>query len=129
MSESTLKPFHESIVDAINRAEGEGVAVAYALAELIKGTKIPKGHDAIIEAWSTRVARERRDKGWAYGNLGIPESVKAQKAAAERPETCHPSHETRSSDASTYDVVCKNCGATDVVPGGWGKLAEPCPEA
>lgn len=41
--------------------------------------------------------------------------------------TKHPSHKTRSSDASTYDEVCVNCGETDVVPGGWGKLAEPCP--
>lgn len=39
----------------------------------------------------------------------------------------HPSHETRfSMDASTYDEVCVNCGATDKVPGGWGLLAEPC---
>lgn len=38
----------------------------------------------------------------------------------------HSSHETRSSDASTYDEVCIKCGATDVSGGGWGKLAEPC---
>lgn len=40
----------------------------------------------------------------------------------------HPSHKTRTSlDASTYDEICEVCGATDEVPGGWGKLAEPCP--
>ena len=40
----------------------------------------------------------------------------------------HPSHDTRFSfDASSYDEVCKNCGATDIAGGGWGKLAEPCP--
>lgn len=40
----------------------------------------------------------------------------------------HPSHVTRiSMDASTYDEICVNCGATDEVPGGWGRLAEPCP--
>ena len=40
----------------------------------------------------------------------------------------HPSHQTRFSfDASTYDEVCELCGNTDKVPGGWGKLAEPCP--
>ncbi len=40
----------------------------------------------------------------------------------------HPSHVTRFSfDASTYDEICVNCGETDQVPGGWGKLAEPCP--
>jgi hypothetical protein len=30
-------------------------------------------------------------------------------------------------DASTYDVVCRNCGHTDQVPGGWGELVYPCP--
>lgn len=40
----------------------------------------------------------------------------------------HPSHVTRFSfDASTWDEMCVNCHATDQVPGGWGKLAEPCP--
>lgn len=43
----------------------------------------------------------------------------------------HPSHVRRvSMDASTYDEICVNCGATDEVPwGGWGRLAEPCPNA
>lgn len=39
----------------------------------------------------------------------------------------HPSHVTRISDASTFDEICVNCGATDQVPGGWGSLAKPCP--
>lgn len=40
----------------------------------------------------------------------------------------HPSHKTRFSwDASTYDEICELCGATDMVPGGWGELAFPCP--
>lgn len=40
----------------------------------------------------------------------------------------HPSHVTRiSMDASSYDEICVNCGATDEVPGGWGALALPCP--
>lgn len=39
----------------------------------------------------------------------------------------HPSHLTRTSmDASSYDEICVNCGATDQVPGGWGALAWPC---
>lgn len=38
----------------------------------------------------------------------------------------HPSHKTRTSDASTYDEICVNCGATDQVPGGYGSLAYPC---
>ncbi len=39
----------------------------------------------------------------------------------------HPSHVTRFSDASTFDEICVNCGAHDEVPGGWGRLADPCP--
>ncbi len=39
----------------------------------------------------------------------------------------HPSHVTRYSDASSFDEICTNCGATDMVPGGWGQLALPCP--
>lgn len=39
----------------------------------------------------------------------------------------HPSHVTRFSDASTFDTICVNCHHTDVVPGGWGALARPCP--
>ena len=40
----------------------------------------------------------------------------------------HPSHKTRYSDSSYYDEICIHCGATDIVPGGWGKLADPCPK-
>lgn len=39
----------------------------------------------------------------------------------------HPSHVTRISDASTFDEICINCGAHDIVPGGWGELVNPCP--
>ncbi len=39
----------------------------------------------------------------------------------------HSTHRTRFSiDASTFDEICELCGATDK-PGGWGRLAEPCP--
>jgi hypothetical protein len=41
----------------------------------------------------------------------------------------HPSHVTRFSDASTFDEICVNCGAHDEVPGGWGMLVHPCPNA
>lgn len=40
----------------------------------------------------------------------------------------HPTHKTRFSDASTFDTICVNCGATDVAPGGFGQLAFPCPK-
>lgn len=38
----------------------------------------------------------------------------------------HPSHVTRMTDSSVCDERCVNCGATDDVMLGWGKLAEPC---
>jgi hypothetical protein len=40
----------------------------------------------------------------------------------------HASHVTRFSDASSFDEICVNCGATDEVPGGWGALGNICPE-
>ncbi len=45
------RPFHESIVDAIRHASGSELK---CLATLIKSTKVPKGHDEIIEAWNER---------------------------------------------------------------------------
>lgn len=44
-------------------------------------------------------------------------------------DRCHPSHKTRSSDASTFDEICVNCGARDIAGGGWGNLRFPCKEA
>ena len=42
-------------------------------------------------------------------------------------DVLHQSHSTRFSfDASSYDEICVNCGATDQVLGGWGDLAKPC---
>lgn len=42
-------------------------------------------------------------------------------------DKCHPSHVTRVSiDSSSYDEICINCGATDMVIGGWGELRFPC---
>lgn len=42
------------------------------------------------------------------------------------PDRPDPSHVTRSSDASTFDEICVNCGARDVAGGGWGTLRIPC---
>ena len=44
----------------------------------------------------------------------------------EWPDELHPTHITRISDASSFDEICVNCGATDIAGGGWGKLKEPC---
>jgi len=45
----------------------------------------------------------------------------------EWPDELHPSHITRISDASSFDEICVNCGATDITGGGWGGLRKPCP--
>jgi hypothetical protein len=43
------------------------------------------------------------------------------------PDTQHESHKSvRFSDASTFDFICDDCGATDNVTGGWGLLRKPC---
>ena len=43
------------------------------------------------------------------------------------PNVCHESHKNvRSSDASTFDMICDDCGATDHAKGGWGNLGKPC---
>lgn len=81
---------------------------------------------AFLSVAADRIAALRQSKPQALpdgcgGGTAMTVSPKAQVK--------HPSHVTRSSDASTFDEVCVNCGATDQVPGGWGKLAEPCPVA
>lgn len=43
------------------------------------------------------------------------------------PDRIHESHKSvRSSDASTFDFICDDCGSTDDVTGGWGTLRKPC---
>lgn len=45
----------------------------------------------------------------------------------EYPNKKHESHKSVcSSDASTFDLICDDCGATDDVMGGWGTLRKPC---
>lgn len=44
-------------------------------------------------------------------------------------DECHSSHVTRSSDASSYDFRCINCGATDEAGVGWGRLRFSCPKS
>jgi hypothetical protein len=41
------------------------------------------------------------------------------------PDKLHPSHETRISDASSFDEICIHCGMTDRL-GSWGNLRFPC---
>lgn len=57
----------------------------------------------------------------------IKEYRDAAKPKEEWPNQKHESHKAvRSSDASTFDFICDDCGATDDVAGGWGHLRKPC---
>jgi hypothetical protein len=57
----------------------------------------------------------------------IKEYRDAAKPKEEWPNRKHESHKSvRSSDASTFDFICDDCGATDDVAGGWGTLRKPC---
>ena len=68
------RPFYETIIEAINACFEP--AEFLCLIDLIKNTKIPENHDAIIEAWKTRMDI------FGYNHYGVPDSVAAQKPAA-----------------------------------------------
>ncbi len=65
------RPFYETIIEAINACFEPKEFMC--LIDLIKNTKIPGNHDAIIEAWKTRMDT------FGYKHYGVPESVAAQK--------------------------------------------------
>ncbi len=50
---------------------------------------------------------------------------KKKKDNEMTPGRVHPTHETRFSDASSFDEVCMLCGKTNQVPGGPGDLQYP----
>ncbi len=68
---SSLKPYHESVVDVINQAQVHELDI---LASLLKATKLPKGHEEVAEAWNRRLA----DLG-GNDEAGVTEAVLAQK--------------------------------------------------
>ena len=84
-----LRPFHETIVDAIRNC-GTSHAMLFAIFPLIKATKIPAGHDEIIEAidyffvfaGAQKFARDIRE---VKASL-LAQKVTAQQKAAAKPE-------------------------------------------
>jgi len=74
--EKKKRPFHESIVDAISTASS---AELESLATLIKATKIPKGHDEIVEVW-----KKRTGEMCMGDDLGVPADILGQKQVADR---------------------------------------------
>lgn len=87
MSEDiVLKPFHESVVNIINgvgtdKAPFTNYEMMRVLAVLLKATKIPKGHDQIIEAWKAQSQRFGLND-----DLGVVGSILAQQKTAEEAE-------------------------------------------
>ena len=81
MSETKIRrPFHETIVEAVHKASDEQME---CLAEIIKTTKIPKGHDEIAAAWSQR----RSELNWGEDkSLGVRVNLLEQKQEAVEKE-------------------------------------------
>ena len=84
---SNLRPFHETIVEAIRVCGPASSGRIFILTRLIRDTAIPKGHDQILAAideyfdfpGSTKYARDIRE---------VKESLLAQKAAVHaKPDT------------------------------------------
>jgi len=72
------KPFHESIIDTINEARSNTEMEAIGM--LLTTTIIPKGHEAIIAAWTKRC----REMSWSTGNISyIEESLMSHKRELE----------------------------------------------
>lgn len=81
MEQTKLRPFHETIVDAIEHLWSSDEAVV--LAGLIKGTKIPKDHDKIAATWKRKLG----EFGQSEDCLDVPASLLAQKQVAEAERT------------------------------------------
>lgn len=77
---SERRPFHEVIVDTIRSFTSpvtDRVFITF-LAGLIKQTKIPKNHDAIIKEWKDFMDRTSRMDFW-----GVIDDLVLQKQEAE----------------------------------------------
>lgn len=46
-----IKPFHEAVVESIKSIDVERGLIVIAFGNLLKGVKLPKGHDEIVAAW------------------------------------------------------------------------------
>lgn len=78
-----LRPFHETIIDAINECSNPSTGEIIHLFRLIKITKIPAGHDDIMVAIYRYFSFPGASK-WAGDIREVKESLLAQKAEAEQ---------------------------------------------
>lgn len=74
------KPFHESIVDAIN--DCRTIDKLEVFARLVLDTKIPQNHKKILDAFNRKGAELR----WSYSFLKdlLKEKLSIEKAEAEK---------------------------------------------
>lgn len=79
----TTRPFHETIVDAIQRCPGPSSREFLLLFQLIKDTKIPKGHDEIIAAIDKFFDFPGAGK-WTRDIREVKESILEQKQASAK---------------------------------------------
>lgn len=107
------------------RAEWSNEALLFELANIIK-PNLPWADDHFLE----RIGGDPLNPGVQWANWPWASSADRHRADPHKDwdgKGPHPSHlSVRSSDASTFDSICDDCGATDQVPGGWGKLTKPC---
>lgn len=84
---SERKPIHESIIPAINAASVNTCEELLLLGKLIQATKFPANHDAILDAWKTRVAvyisGDRDHTEADVYSRGVVRSLLDQKKEAE----------------------------------------------
>lgn len=73
------RPFHQTIIDTIARVPVYNLPI---LAELIRETRIPHGHDQIIEAWQKKTAGLMLDEG-GFG-FDVVADILAQKQESRR---------------------------------------------
>jgi len=84
IGQKEFRPFHETIIAAINRCPGPANREIFRLFVLIKETRIPKGHDEIIAAWQKKEGRV----GWNLERLVadlLEQKKEAEEKAARRP--------------------------------------------
>lgn len=84
---SAFKPFHVSIVGAINNARS--ATALDALGRLILETEIPEGHDEIIEAYrrkiEARICRGNDDIGVLVSLATRRDELSRKSEAADQP--------------------------------------------
>lgn len=88
---------------------------------------------AVIIAFTPKKVRVEFMNTWNFGVPGYRTEYLSEPdflilcKKKEWPDVCHESHKNvRSSDSSSYDMVCNICGKTDYGSGIWGSLRKPC---